>query len=282
MNHKLITKYFLYQWFTGICFSSFIFIILTKLKMGRIDVLDLFLVVMIIICSLILYAQSNIYINKSRLDLVYKIFLHWTFVLATCVLILFFLKISHNFSRLVLLQLYAYGYILQLISFLIVKKCFKSIPDTAKYSLVVGENNFTNNFSQVLLLKRNERLIGYIDEISNMVHIPSRNTKSAKSEQINICSLKLVDDLHVSKIYLSHSQNCFKKVIESYHRYSNYPVDVIWHLLIDEKEIDSSLIMMDGFPFIQMSASPNQFNPLFQIFRHNQQMNLKFASLNYF
>ena len=267
MNHKLITKYFLYQWFTGICFSSFIFIILTKLKMGRIDVLDLFLVVMIIICSLILYAQSNIYINKSRLDLVYKIFLHWTFVLATCVLILFFLKISHNFSRLVLLQLYAYGFILQLISFLIVKKCFKSIPDTAKYSLVVGENNFTNNFSQVLLLKRNERLIGYIDEISNMVHIPSRNTKSAKSEQINICSLKLVDDLHVSKIYLSHSQNCFKKVIESYHRYSNYPVDVIWHLLIDEKEIDSSLIMMDGFPFIQMSASPNQFNPLFQIFK---------------
>ena len=267
MNHKLITKYFLYQWFTGICFSSFIFIILTKLKMGRIDVLDLFLVVMIIICSLILYAQSNIYINKSRLDLVYKIFLHWTFVLATCVLILFFLKISHNFSRLVLLQLYAYGFILQLISFLIVKKCFKSIPDTAKYSLVVGENNFTNNFSQVLLLKRNERLIGYIDEISNMVHIPSRNTKSAKSEQINICSLKLVDDLHVSKIYLSHSQNCFKKVIESYHRYSNYPVDVIWHLLIDEKEIDSSLIMMDGFPFIQMSASPNQSNPLFQIFK---------------
>ena len=267
MNHKLITKYFLYQWFTGICFSSFIFIILTKLKMGRIDVLDLFLVVMIIICSLILYAQSNIYINKSRLDLVYKIFLHWTFVLATCVLILFFLKISHNFSRLVLLQLYAYGFILQLISFLIVKKCFKSIPDTAKYSLVVGENNFTNNFSQVLLLKRNERLIGYIDEISNMVHIPSRNTKSAKSEQINICSLKLVDDLHVSKIYLSHSQNCFKKVIESYHRYSNYPVDVIWHLLIDEKEIDSFLIMMDGFPFIQMSASPNQSNPLFQIFK---------------
>jgi putative colanic acid biosysnthesis UDP-glucose lipid carrier transferase len=267
MNQKLITKYFLCQWFSGIFFCSIIFLILTKLKMGRIDTLVILHVAMMIISSLILYAQSNIYINKSKFDLVYKIFLQWTLVLASCVLILFFLKISHNFSRLVLFQLYFYGFIIQLISFFVVRRFFKLVPEMAEYSLVVGKNNFTNNFSHALSLRRNEHLIGYIDEISDMVHTPFHNVKSAEREQVNICSLKLLEDLHVSKIYLSHPQASFRRVLESYHRYSIYPVDVIWHLLIDEKDIDSSLIMMDGFPFIQMSASPNQSNPLFQIFK---------------
>ena len=253
MNQKLITKYFLCQWFSGVFFCSIIFLILTKLKMGGIDVLDIFHVAMMIVSSLILYAQSNIYINKSRFDLVYKLFLQWTLVLASCVLILFFLKISHNFSRLVLFRLYFYGFVIQLISFFVVKKFFKLVPDTAEYSLVVGKNNFTNNFSHALSLRRNERLIGYIDEISDMVHIPFHNVKSAKKEQVNICSLKLLEDLHISKIYLSHSQASFSKVLEAYHRYSTYPVDVIWHLLIDEKNGLSCFPIDFAFSFLSFS-----------------------------
>lgn len=272
MNEKLETRYFLSQWFLGIFFCSSLFLILTKLKMGGISFLDFFLIVLIFGCSLVLYAQSNIYLNKSRFDLVFRVFLQWTLVLASCVSILFFLKISHYFSRLVLFQLYVYGFIFQIISYFIVKKFFQLnsiVPETVEYSLVVGKDSFTKTFAQALSLRRNECLIGYIDESANMVYTPSCNIISAIDKQPNFISLELLQELHISKIYLSYPQSSFKKVLECYHRYSTYPVDIIWHLLIDEKEIDSSLILSGSFPFVQLSASPNQSNPLFQIFKRS-------------
>lgn len=270
MNSKLETKYFLSQWMLGIFICSSLFLALTKLRMGSIGIHDLFLIIGMIVCSLVLYAQSNIYLNKSRFDLIFRVFLQWTLVLASCVSLLFFFKISHYFSRLVLFQLYVYGFILQIISYFIVKKAYQlnyAVPETAQYSLVVGKDCFTKTFAKALSLRRNEFLIGYIDESTNMVYLPFRKNTSAVDAQPNAISVELLDELNISKIYISYPQNSFKKVLEHYHQYSSYPVDVIWHLLIDEREIDNPLILLDSFPFVQLSVSPNQSNPLFQIFK---------------
>lgn len=270
MNQKFITKYFLCQWASGIFFCSILFLILTKLKLGRIVELDLTFVGLLILFSLILYTQSNTYLKKSRFDLIFKLFLQWTLVLAACVAVTFFLKVSQHFSRIVLVQLYALGLILQVASYVLIKQLFRlnSIqPNGATYSIVEGREKFTEDFARTLLLRRNEYLIGYIDQDSAKVHLSFEGYKSHGEKYGRTISLGLLEEFCIQKIYLSGSDRHFKNILDSYHLYSKYPVDVVWHLAIEEGVIDNSLILLDSFPFIQLCRTPNQSNPLFQILK---------------
>lgn len=270
MNQKFITKYFLSQWASGIFFCSILYLILTKLKLGKIGELDLIFIGLLILFSLILYTQSNTYLNKSRFDLIFKLFLQWTLVLAACVAVLFFLKVSQYFSRIVLVKLYTLGFIAQVASYVLIKQLFRlnSIqPNGATYSIVEGKENFTEDFAKALLLKRNEYLIGYIDQDSAKVHLSVDGHKSKGEQYGGAMSLALLEEFRIQKIYLSGSERRFRNVLDSYYLYSKYPVDIVWHLAIEESMIDNSLILLDSFPFILLSATPNQSNPLFQVLK---------------
>lgn len=270
MNEKLTAKYFFSQWLIGIVTCIIFLLILVKLRMGKIGALDFFFVFVITIASLIIYVHSNIYLTKSRFDLIYKLFLNWTMVLASCVSVLFFLKISDYFSRLVLFQIYVFGYVFQIISYFLVKTYFRltsTASDGAEYSLVVGKENFTKNFSETLWVRRSEHLIGYLDENTNRVYLSHPVLKTKVEHQGGPVSAEILEDLNIGKIYLSHTQGSLKKVLEGYRRYSAYPVDVVWHLAIDEEGIDSALTLLDGFPFIQLCVSRKKPNPLFYLFK---------------
>lgn len=249
---------------------ALLFTFFTVLKMGQISNRDLWFIALMLLCSLGLYTQSNVYLNKSRLDSIYKLFVDWTLVLAICVTAMFFFKVSDRFSRIVLAELYIVGFAVQMLSYLLVKCIFSLVgqsPNGVSRVVVVGETGFNSAFQTALQLRRNEHLIGYIDSNYDTLYLQKNNNQLVCFES-KVLSTETLESLGIRKIYLSCTTNEFKEVVESYKKYSPFPVELDWHLRIQgEESLDHALILLKNFPFVQLSATPNEPSPMFGVFK---------------
>lgn len=249
---------------------ALLFFLLTKLKMGQFENRDFWFLVLMLGSSLGLYTQSNAYLNKSRLDSIYKLFVEWSLVLAICVTTMFFFKNSDRFSRIVLVELYVFGFVAQMVSYILVKSMFSWIgqsPNGLVRVVVVGQDKCTEIFAKALLLRRNEMLVGYIESSGNrlFLHQGAIDSTEIKAEDL---SSEILERYDIRKIYLSCHMDEYKEVVEAYNEYSALPVELDWHLLFNKEHgIDHALVLLKNFPFIQLSATPNQPSPLFGVFK---------------
>lgn len=270
MNHKLSTKYFLVQWAAGLSLSVIIYLVFTLLGMQRVGFFDLVFLSIMIFLSLLAYAQSNIYLTKSNFDIIFKLFLNWTLVLLICLAALFLLKISDQFSRLVLVKFYVVSYLGQIFSYFLILSLFKlknQLPNDKTYVLAAGIDGFFEDFSKSLSLKRDEVLIGNINPATNLAHLRLQTfLGEAGSIELSISSAML-EKFRIQKIYLSYSEKNYNKALDDYLLYSSFPVEVIWHLKIEEKSVNNALSLLENFPFISLTTSPQPISPIFYLFK---------------
>ncbi|QWE24971.1 exopolysaccharide biosynthesis polyprenyl glycosylphosphotransferase [Polynucleobacter sp. AP-Elch-400A-B2] len=269
MKYLNQSRYFLIHWLAAIIFFNTLYFSFTVLKMGGIQSQDYLYLAVTTILSFIFYGQTNIYVKKSKFDFLFSLLIQWTLVITSGIALLFFFKLSNYFSRLVILQLYFFGFITQVITYFVIKKIWSSMSadmSSTDSALFFSREYFSKEHLGLVMRKCGKSVLGFIeqDEGRLYLHIPKSG-----GEDILPLSHHLLEGLGVKTIFLPFTVNEFENNKQLVRALSEYPIELIWYVQFNKNATlrNNILEAINTFPFIQLSTVPKLVSPFFSYFK---------------
>ena len=262
-------RYFYVQWIAGTLSVAVLYCIFVAQRMGEVHRKDYVCLGALIALTFFIYGQSGLYLNKSKFNFLLSLFSQWTLVVSTGISLLFLLKISEDFSRAVLTQLYFFGFISQIVSYWSIKKIWSRVfhaLSSVDNALVFGRHFFSQECSDLINRKRRQNLVGYLEQFENQVYLYVPSTNGGNPYPF---THSLIDSFDIQTVYLPFGTSEFKRKKPLIRALLEYPVELVWHLQFDgDQEVNNrALEAIVTFPFIVLSIAPSINSPFYYFFK---------------
>lgn len=255
------------QWLVGVSLQLGLLVVLASAKTGEVAPEYRSLAVMAVLGSIPLYAIFRVYsVQYGHLIGLARLLAGWSTLIAALIFLTFVTKTSALFSREVVLQWIAGGYLLQAVAFVPfhhLLQRFDAATKNGRRSVIVG----TDKLAQALANALREPVVGFVEiDDLKLEHLETYGeTQGAAGFQIlgKVSHLRsLLREHKISRVYIALPARMTDQIEGLYVDLLDSSVDVVWIPdVANMKLLNHSVQSVGGLPAVHLNESPLTSHP---------------------